>query len=245
VSITPNGAFAYVANQGFDLETQTVAVIATSMNKVVTTIPMLDQPIDVAITADGGFAYVTTISPTNFAGTVSVIATATNTVVARIPVGLQPFGLAITPPTGAVLSVSVTPNSGSGASQTFAFQYSDSTGFGSLTYAYAGFGPTAYAEHSCRVKYVSAGNQLFLKNDDGTAFMGPVTPGLAGTLSNSQCTLDASASSRSGSGDILMLNLAFTFTTAFAGKQGIFMYAIDKSGVKTPGREHVGTWTVP
>src|SRR5271155_2200026 len=70
---------------------------------------------------------------------------------------LAPFSMA-TPPT---LTVSVTPNSGSGASQTFAFQYSDSNGYASLTNVYAGFGASAYAqENSCRARYMRAANQL-------------------------------------------------------------------------------------
>jgi len=251
VAIAPDGAFAYVANQGFSLETETVSVIATATNNVVATIPVGGAvygqgPTNVAITPDGAFAYVTTYNVLfeNGPGTVSVIATATNKVVATIQVGIQPFGVAITPLPQPLLSVSVTPNSGSGANQIFAFHYADSKGFASLTNVYAGFGPTAYVEHSCRVEYYRGINKLYLKNDAGTAFLGPLTPGLPGTLSNSQCTLDAGKSSVAGSGDILTLNLAFSFKPTFVGMQGIFSYAIDKSGLTTPGRQKVGTWDV-
>jgi hypothetical protein len=143
-------------------------------------------------------------------------------------------------------AVSVTPNSGSGANQVFAFEYSDTNGYTHLSLAYAGFGPTAYGdEHTCRVEYVRATNALYLKNDAGTVFLGPVTPGGVGTLSNSQCALNASESAVSGSGNILTLRLALSFTPAFAGTQGIFMYADDRNGQTTPGRQQRGTWTVP
>jgi hypothetical protein len=95
------------------------------------------------------------------------------------------------------------------------------------------------------VEYYRAANKLYLKNDDGSAFLGPVTPGVAGTLSNSQCTLNAGSSSVSGSGNTLTLNLDFSFQPAFAGTQGIYMYAIDQSGLTSPGRQSVGTWVVP
>jgi hypothetical protein len=140
---------------------------------------------------------------------------------------------------------SVSPNSGSGASQVFAFKYSDAKGFASLSFVFGGFGPTAYAEHSCRVEYARAANKLYLKSDDGTAFLGPVKMGGVGTLSNSQCTLNASQSSASGSNNVLTLNLAITFKPTFAGQQGIFLYAVDQSGRTTPGKQKRGTWNVP
>jgi YVTN family beta-propeller protein len=245
IAFTPNGAFGYVTN-GLALAGNAVSVFATATNKIVVEIPVGQGfPVGddgIAITHDGLFVYVANSALAE--SDVSVIATATNTVVATIPVGEEPHGVAITPPAHAVLSVSVTPNSGSGTSQTFAFKYSDSNGFFNLTNAYAGFGPTAYVEHSCRVEYYRGINKLYLKNDAGTAFLGPLTPGLPGTLSNSQCTLDAGKSSVSGSGDVLTLNLGFSFKPTFVGMQGIFAYAIDKSGLTTPGRQQVGTWDV-
>ena len=80
---------AYVANNG----SADISVIDTASNTVVATVPMGEEPIDVAVTPDGARAYVT-----NFGGTtVSVINTATNTVVATVPVGAGPTGVAITP----------------------------------------------------------------------------------------------------------------------------------------------------
>jgi hypothetical protein len=146
----------------------------------------------------------------------------------------------------ATFTTSVTPDSGSGASQVFAFEYSDTNGYTHLSLAYAGFGPTAYGdENTCRLEYVRASNQLYLKNDAGTAFLGPVTPGGVGTLSNSQCSVNVGASSVTGSGDILTLSLPLSFTPAFAGTQGIFMYADDRNGQTTAGRQQRGTWMVP
>jgi hypothetical protein len=155
-------------------------------------------------------------------------------------------GLAIAKPVTTQLEISVAPNSGSGASQVFAFEYSDTNGYTHLSLVYAGFSSAAYTDaHSCRGEYVRATNVLYLKNDAGTVFLGPVTPGSVGTLSNSQCTLNAGASSVSGSGNILTLKLALSFTPAFAGTQEIFIYADDRNGQTTAGRQERGTWTVP
>jgi YVTN family beta-propeller protein len=91
-SITPNGKFAYVT----ELVNNRVAVINTSTNAVVATVPVGHSPGEVAIAPDGALAYVAT-------GTdgLWVIRTATNRVVAKAP--LVTYGLAIssraTPPT--------------------------------------------------------------------------------------------------------------------------------------------------
>jgi 6-phosphogluconolactonase len=250
LTVSPTGRFVYVSNNfGAGPVTATTATgyAINAITGALTPIPGSPFPIigtSASVDPTGKFVYFALGGPI---GAYTIDATTGD----LTPVTGSPFAgnadgpIAITAPARALLSVSVTPNSGSGASQTFAFQYSDSHGFASLTNAYAGFGATAYGDaHTCRVEYLPGRNQLFLKNDEGTAFMGPVMLGVAGTLSNSQCTLDAGKSSVSGSGDILTLNLAFSFKPTFVGMRGIFSYAIDKSGLTTPGRQKVGTWDV-
>jgi len=89
IAITPNGAFAYVAN----LNSNSVSVINTATNTVTATIMAGTGPYGLAITPDGAFAYVTNLNSND----VSVISTATNTVVATVPVGSGPVAVAITP----------------------------------------------------------------------------------------------------------------------------------------------------
>ncbi len=81
--------FAYVANQ----YSAAVSVIDTATNSVVATIPVGNDPVEVAITPDGTRAYVTN----QVDSTVSVINTATNTVFTTVPVGNTPTVIAITP----------------------------------------------------------------------------------------------------------------------------------------------------
>ena len=95
-AITPNGAFAYVANYFGD----NVSVINTATNAVVgSPIAVGDYPYGVAITPDGAFAYVTNNNEERktLDDTVSVIDTATNAVSATIPVGAFPRSVAICP----------------------------------------------------------------------------------------------------------------------------------------------------
>jgi YVTN family beta-propeller protein len=98
VAITPNGAFAYVAN----FNSNSVSVINTATNTVTATVTVGTNPLGVAITPDGALAYVTNWG----SNTLSVISTATNTVAAtvimqqapplRFP-GSRPWGVAISP----------------------------------------------------------------------------------------------------------------------------------------------------
>ncbi len=107
VAFTPDGGFAYVANEFSD----NVSVIATATNMVVATVAVDENPQGVAITPDGAFVYVTNKT----SNTVSVIATATNTVVATVAVGGGPEGVAITPPAVRGMGAVVQSVTGSGA----------------------------------------------------------------------------------------------------------------------------------
>ncbi len=80
-----------------------------------------------------------------------------------------------------------------------------------------------------------------LENDAGNAALGPLTPGGSGTESNSQCTVSAAGSTVSGSGDSLAVNVALTFTPAFAGSKNLYGYATDKGNLNS-GWKTLGAW---
>ena len=90
VAITPNGQYVYVTNY---YNGNTVSVISTSSNSVVSTISVGANPLGVAITPNGQYAYVANRG----SNSVSVISTSSNSVVSTIPVGTNPYGVAITP----------------------------------------------------------------------------------------------------------------------------------------------------
>ncbi len=138
---------------------------------------------------------------------------------------------------------SVTPSSGTGAGRTFAFKYSSVNGYGYLSTVYAWFDTVLSSGNGCDVQYRLASNQMYLFNDAGSALLGPVTPGVAGTLSNSQCTLNAGTSSVSGSGNTLTVNAAVSFTAKFAGAKAVYGYALDKQNLNS-GWKTLGSWTV-
>ena len=90
ISVTPDGAYAYVTNSGDG----TVSVIKTLDNTVINTINVGDGPSGISVTPDG-HAYVTNFSGAT--GTVSVIDTLNNTVINTINVGDAPSGISVTP----------------------------------------------------------------------------------------------------------------------------------------------------
>src|SRR5262249_14785713 len=66
----------------------------------------------------------------------------------------------------------------------------------------------------------------------------------AGTLSNSQCSINVSQSSFSGSGLQLTVTVSVTFQSSFAGTKNNYLIAFDQAGLNS-GWQQVGTWTVP
>jgi uncharacterized repeat protein (TIGR01451 family) len=146
---------------------------------------------------------------------------------------------------GTAAANSVTPASGSGLSQTFALQYSDTVGAGNLSTVWvwftASFGSSS--GNSCMLYYDRGASTLYLLNDGGSAWT-PGTPGSAGTLQNSQCSVNLAGSSAAPGGNILTLNLAMTFKPAYSGAKNIYMYGADLGGTNS-GWQTRGTWTAP
>lgn len=137
--------------------------------------------------------------------------------------------------------VSVTPSSGTGLTQTFAFLYTDPNGATDITSAQIDINATLAVANACYMLYSRAANQVYLASDAG-AWQGPITLGGSGTLTNSQCTVSASGSSSTPSGNNLTVNLAMTFKAAFAGAKNVYMEVQNAS--HDSGWTQEGTWTV-
>ncbi len=141
-------------------------------------------------------------------------------------------------------AVSVTPASGSGARQTFAFLFSDPNGFTDLPWTQIIVNGALSIFNGCYVHHDRAFNVVYLRNDDSTAWLGPVSLGTAVTLENSQCTVYAATSSASGSTTNLTVNLDLGFKPAFTGAKGVFMQTQDVAGAATSWQTR-GAWTAP
>ena len=87
-------------------------------------------------------------------------------------------------------------------------------------------------------------NTVSLLNNAGTAWT-TAAIGSVGSLQNSQCTIALGGSTTAvPSGNVLTLNLALTFKTAFAGAKNVILYAANAGGTNS-GLQVRGTWTVP
>jgi hypothetical protein len=143
----------------------------------------------------------------------------------------------------------VSPGAGNGASQTFAFTYTDPAGGQNFSAADVLINNVLDARQACSIKFVLSGaasGSVFLADDMGV-MGGPGSavplPG-SGSASNSQCSVSAGGSSASWAGNILTLTLAITFNASFSGNKVVYLAAHDKSS-STTGWQALGTWGVP
>ncbi|MBI3473796.1 MAG: hypothetical protein HY013_20770 [Candidatus Solibacter usitatus] len=118
---------------------------------------------------------------------------------------------AATPPA----PVSVTPSSGSGVTQTFTFLYSDANGYSDIRWVEMALGAALTSTGSCYLHYDRTFNLIYLANDSGSDWVGAVALGSGGVVQNSQCAVDAGASSGSGSGLQFTVNLIVAFRSSF------------------------------
>jgi trimeric autotransporter adhesin len=147
------------------------------------------------------------------------------------------------PSAGPPAIVSLSPNTGSGTSVTFQAVYSDPNGAADLNTVLLQVDTSQVAANACYVYYQPQANLLYLSNNAGTAWLTPgLTPGVAGTASNSQCMLNAGSSSVGTSGNNLTLNAALTFSSTFLGAQNVYLYTSGLSGLNS-GWVKEGTWT--
>src|ERR1700736_6448126 len=92
------------------------------------------------------------------------------------------LAVASLPAFGLPTVVSTVPNSGIGSAQTFTLTVADSAGASAITAVYFQVNTAISITNTCMVSYSSAANGLYLLNDAGTVFQGPITPGTSGSL---------------------------------------------------------------
>jgi len=141
----------------------------------------------------------------------------------------------------------VSPSGGSGpAGQVVSFTttWTDTNGWQDLDECLFAVAPNlSSAANIVAVRYDPQGNTLWLANDAGTGFLGPKTPGIAGTLSNSQGTLDCGLTTVTRSGDTVQVRWPLTFKTAYKGAKKLYLYVSDLHGLEE-GPTQKGTWTI-
>jgi hypothetical protein len=142
------------------------------------------------------------------------------------------------------LQASVTPTSGTGVNQMFNLVYTDPNGGTDLLSTQVLISTTTtLGVAACSIMADPLQGYVWLQNDANTAWLGPQTLGVAGILQNSQCSVDAGASSGVIYGDTYSWRVAVSFAPGFAGAKNLYGYATTYSGL-TSGYLTLGTWTV-
>jgi len=103
-----------------------------------------------------------------------------------------------------------------------------------------------WSANECLLRYDIATNAIWLvPNMGGTWGYRSIVAGSSSTLSNSQCTVVASGSSATISGDTVTINLEVTFSAQFAGTKQLYIGSEDVNGNWSAGyRRQFGSFTV-
>lgn len=139
----------------------------------------------------------------------------------------------------------LTPNGGTNTTQTFTQTFTEPTGGAHLNMI--AFLVTPYSVFSgasaCFVIYYPQANLISMYNDAGTALLATLTPGQAGQVNNSQCTLFSLGVTKAINGNALTVTLPITFNASWAGLKTIFGYAQNDTNLNS-GWVQVGSWSI-
>ncbi len=138
------------------------------------------------------------------------------------------------------------PIAPSGNSQTVVARYSHPAGVEYLGVVNVLINRALDGGNACYVAYSRPFGLLFLVRDGGTGegLIGPLIPGSAESVSNSQCTISGQGTSAMVSGNSLTLTLAVSYAASFRGSRVIYTAAQSVSNV-TSGWQTMGAALVP
>ncbi|MEZ5352868.1 MAG: BACON domain-containing carbohydrate-binding protein [Bryobacteraceae bacterium] len=148
---------------------------------------------------------------------------------------------------GEPVVVGMSPASGTGSSGLFTFNFSDPDGFADLNILNVLISNAIDGRNACYIAFARSTGTLFLVNDAGQAggpFAGSITIPGSGAVGNSQCSINATGSSVTGSGNTVSLTLNMSFTAGFGGRRIHYLAARD-TVEHNSGWHAKGVWTVP
>jgi hypothetical protein len=150
-------------------------------------------------------------------------------------------------PSNGTSVVSMTPARSSAGTATLTTVFSDTAGFADLNILNLLINNAVDGRNACYLAYVRSANLLVLVDDAGNAggpYAGSVNIPGSGVAANSQCAINAAASSAVAAGNTLTLTLQFTFQPSFRGDRIIYAAARDTAGSNS-GWRAMGTITIP
>jgi len=122
---------------------------------------------------------------------------------------------------------SVSPASGAASNQPMTFTFTDPLGFADLGVLNILINNSLDGRRSCYLAYSQPDNVMYLVSDDGGSLLPGASLSAQGSISNSQCTLNWTASAVSKNGNTLALSLSITYPASFGGNRIIYMAARD------------------
>jgi len=141
------------------------------------------------------------------------------------------------------LPVAVTPASGAGSNATFTVQASDPGGFGAINQIDLIIDtPWVGQPNSCWLSYWVPSKTVYLRSDDNASWLEAQLGARRGP-SNSQCAVDASAMSVSGSGNTLSVQFPVSFNAGYAGAKKLIVIVGDRHWLSS-GWQTMGLWNV-
>jgi hypothetical protein len=145
---------------------------------------------------------------------------------------------------------SMSPLVGSGPAGTFTATFSHGGGSSELYLGYMLFLPTSNvvqytAKGSCLIEYNRISNGMRLIDDPGTGWLGPVSgvplSAVAGTLTNSQCSIDLSRATAVVSAGKMTITVPVTFRSGVSPVMATFLQGLDVKDNWT-GMTQFGNW---
>jgi hypothetical protein len=129
------------------------------------------------------------------------------------------------PPTPVLGTQETVPVRYTGTNPTVAFTYTHPNGTNQLGVLNALINTALDANRACYIAYSRPINVFYLVNDDGPAagLSAPLTPGGPGSVSNSQCTINAADIAVLEQGNSLTLTFRPSFSNAFRGARKIYV----------------------
>ena len=143
---------------------------------------------------------------------------------------------------------SVSPSSGSSPvnnTKIFTATYSDSNSVEDVRYSYILINTSIIGANCFYAYYDQNTNQLYLRNDANTAWLGGsgYNPESANSIENSYVRLECSQTTVSKEANTLTINWVVSFKYPFTGTKNVYLYVKDNAGAYSSWAKK-GTWTV-
>jgi hypothetical protein len=140
----------------------------------------------------------------------------------------------------------IAPSSGGGparATRYFNTTWRDPDGWQDLKHCYFHIGASSSVAGNVTLMYDVQNNRLWMRSDDGTAWLGGCAPWSNNTIENSQAKLYCLLTRDEGSRDTLTVRWAIKFKPDFRGAKKTGLKCTDIHDAKAQG-EWKGTWNI-